>query len=273
MKNNNKLFLETTIQIGRLSASPEKNKKINKIISQFKKIITSSYVKMEFRRRYIQDLVYLYNVLIETDKFADVFLRIENLHSEYHRRKISGIITSFCNFFSDIDNDKISGTIGENLLQKAISYFRHEIEFAYEDFEDKIDEVIDATGCFHAKTGPAMKGEKFDNRMQRCKKTDIRCKIVDFFIKNKEFFTQIYEKLSETEDLDDEQEKAKRILEKALKHPENMSERESCWHCGDVIIAVESPKDAHLFTTNIKHFEPLCSVLEKGLFPLKYSNK
>jgi hypothetical protein len=264
MQPNSRLFLETTIQIERFSAHREEKEKIDKIISQFSQILSSTYVKMEFRRRFIQDLVYLYNeALLGAQTFADVFLRIDKLNSDYHKRKIKGIIASLCRFFSDTKEEEISGPWGKGLLEKAVAYFRQAIEIAWERFDEKIDILLNETDCSHAKTGPVLTEEKFDNRMSKCKKADIRCKIVKFFVQNNETFRKIYERLSKMGYLDDEQGKVKNILEKALKYPENMADRQNCWNCGDAIIAGESPEDAVLFTTNIKHFEPMCSEIGK----------
>lgn len=264
MSLNNKLFLETTIQIERFSADKEKKAKIDEIVSQFDEILSSTYVKMEFRRRFIQDLVYLYNeALIDAENFADVFLRINKLHADYHKRKIKGIIAGFCRFFSDKKEEEINGPIGKELLEMAIPYFRQAIEIAWESFDNGIHMLLNETDCFHAKNKPILKGEKFDNKLSHCKKSDIKCKIVDFFNQHKELFKAIHLALSQIKNLDDEQEKIQKALESAFKFPQNMADRETCWKCGDAIIAVESPKEAILLTTNIKHFEPICSTLNK----------
>ncbi len=269
MQPNSRLFLETTIQIDRFSADPKKREKIDKTISQFSQILSSTYVKMEFRRRFIQDLVYLYNeALLGAETFADVWLRIDKLSSDYHKRKIKGIIASFYRFFSDIREEEIHGPSGKVLLERAILYFRQAILSAWEDFDRGIDTILNETDCYHVKVGPVLTGEKFDNRMSRCKKADIRCKIVEFFIQNKENFKKIYEKLSQMECLDDEQGKAKNILEKALKYPQNIADRQNCWNCGDAIITGESPQDVFLLTTNIKHFEPICLEIGKKCISL-----
>ena len=155
MQPNSKLFLETTIQIDRFSADTKKKENIDTIISQFSKIMSSTYVKMEFRRRFIQDLVYLYNeALLGADNFADVFLRIEKLHSDYHKRKFNGIIASIWRFFSDKGEEEVHGTLGKVILEKATPYFRQIIETAWEDFDRGIDALLNKTDCCHAKTGP-----------------------------------------------------------------------------------------------------------------------
>jgi len=77
MQKSSKLFLETTIQIDRFSADTNKKEKINKQIAQSSQTLSSTYVKMEFKRRFIQDLVYLYNeALLGAKTFADVLARV-----------------------------------------------------------------------------------------------------------------------------------------------------------------------------------------------------
>lgn len=47
----------------------------------------------------------------------------------------------------------------------------------------------------------------------------------------------------------------------------NMAKGEhNCWALGDLIITLECPSDAMLWTTNFRHFEPLCKALNKHLF-------
>jgi len=264
MQPNSRLFLETTIQIDRFSADRKKKEKIDKIISQFSQILSSTYVKMEFRRRFIQGLVYIYNeAILGAETFADVLLRIDKLRCDYHKRKIKGILVSFCRFFSDIEEEEIHGPSGKGLLERAIPYFKQAIPSAWENFDRGIHTILNETDCYHGKIGPVLTEEKFDNRMTKCKKADIRCKIIEFFVQNKKTLRRIYEKLSQMDYLDDEQEKVKNILEKTLKYPQNMADQQNCWNCGDAIIAVESPEDAVLLTTNIKHFEPMCSGIGK----------
>ena len=139
-----------------------------------------------------------------------------------------------------------------------------------EDFDDSVNSLTNETDCYNAKKTPLIEDEKFDNRTIHCKPKDIKCKIVEFFQENIDEFKKIWKELSQLENLDDEQNKMKRILEKALKHPKNMADYKNCWTCADSIIAAECPQDAVLCTTNVKHFEPICTSIEKRLFGFKY---
>ncbi len=218
MKQNRKLFLETTIQIDRFSADLDKKERIDKIISQFSQILSSTYVKMEFRRRFIQDLVYLYNEAIwGAETFADVYARIDKLHSDFHKRKIKGIVASFYRFFSDTKDEEISGTLGKIILEKVRPYFKQIILAAWESFDFGINTILNEINCYHGLRGPVQKGGKFDNRMSKCKKADIRCKIQEFFNRNMETFRKIYDKFSQMDCLDSEQQKMKKFLKNIIR--------------------------------------------------------
>jgi len=218
LKQNRKLFLETTIQIDRFSADLDKKERIDKIISQFSQILSSTYVKMEFRRRFIQDLVYLYNEAIwGAETFADVYARIDKLHSDFHKRKIKGIVASFYRFFSDTKDEEISGTLGKIILEKVRPYFKQIILAAWESFDFGINTILNEINCYHGLRGPVQKGGKFDNRMSKCKKADIRCKIQEFFNRNMETFRKIYDKFSQMDCLDSEQQKMKKFLKNIIR--------------------------------------------------------
>jgi len=262
----NRVFLDTTIQIGRMLGDEDKKKEIDEILSQFNKILTSTYVKMEFRRRLIRDLVYINNVSQDSKNYAEIYKRIEKLPPE-QIRKIKGCIAAFYKFFSENAKDKVDGNLGAILLEKSRSYFKKTVEAMWYGFNKGINEILDETGCYLAKSGPILEGDKYDNRMKTCKRTDKNCKIVEFLIQNKETFEKIYVKLQNIleSDLDTEQRKIKDVLENVLKSPEYLADKKNCWNCGDAIITVESPNDAKIFTTNVKHFEPMCSEVGKEL--------
>jgi len=261
MESKNKVFLETTIQITRRSGDLERKEKIEKFIIQYQKRITSSYVKMEFKRRYIGDLVYLFNLISDADNFCDVYDKLKILPPVQHRR-ISGILGSFGHFFLDIKDNKTTQSIGDYLLEAGYIFFKNAIELSWQDFDKNIDNILDETDCLNAKSGPVLKKARFYNQLS-CKQNGKVCKMKEFVLKNREFLKKIYDKLSHIENLDDEQKKTKGIVEGALKYPQNMANYKNCSSCGDVIISLECPEDTEIFTTNTKHFSPICEAIGK----------
>jgi hypothetical protein len=269
MKSKNKVFLETTIQVDRFSANPEKKKKIEEILSKFENLYTSTYVKMEYKRSLIRHLVYLYNVILyDAKNFAECFFKMQPLPPE-QLRKIKGILASFANFFLSLERGDISKSQESSLLEIARSYFKNIIEIAWIDFDKKIDSIFNETECLNAKVGPIFEDGKFYNKISCIQKGKNSCRIVEFFVRHEDSVKKLYNKFIKDESLDIEQKKMLNIIEKALTFPQNMKKDKNCFSCGDLIIALECPKDSLLFTTNTKHFKPLTAELEKDYLPLK----
>lgn len=265
---NLNFFLDTTIQIDRRLEESQKIKNLEIVLTEAKTLSTSTYVKMEYRRSLVQDFVYLYTALSEEEDIGGVLQRIKSL-SYKNQRRVSRMLGSVVKFFSD-EKKEISESLGKKHGEMARYYFKTRIRFSMEDFDESIDSLINETDCYNAKKKPLFRGEKCDNRTIHCKPQNLKCKIVEFFIENINTFKNILEGLSKLQNLDDEQNRMKKILEKALRHPQNLSDYRNCWRCADSIIAVECPQDAILCTTNIKHFEPICEKIGKRLTAFKY---
>lgn len=268
-ESNENLFLDTTIQIDRFTSPREKKEKLDEILTQAISLCTSTYVKMEYRRSLIQDLVFLYNdALSDVTHLGEVILRINRL-PPLQQRRISRMLASLVNFFFDKETDVLE-SLGKEHIEILRFWLRQRITYALKDFGDSIESIINKTDCYNAKTTPLLKGEKFDNRTIHCKPSNRKCKIVEFFLENIDEFKKIYQKLSTLPKLDEEQERMKMILEKALKHPMNMADYRNCWRCADSIIALECPENVLLFTTNRKHFEPICEEIGRELASFEY---
>jgi len=264
---NTSVFLDTTIQIDKIWGDTPHRHALNQILDKFESRTSSSYVKMEFKRGFLQYLVYMYNILVESKDFREIYVRMQKLSPQVTHR-IGGVCCALSSFF-DIKELKVPKTYDRPMLDELYllmeSFLRQRIETAMSSFEDGLDSITDQTGCFLATLEPIMRGEKFDNRNPICKKQDIKCSIVNFLTENREAFQQILQILEDSPDLDQELEKMKKAVEKILKYHDEIANRTNCWHCGDAIIAIECPSQAQLFTTNQKHFQPICSAINKDV--------
>lgn len=264
---NASVFLDTTIQVGKIWGDDSHREAVKQILDQFESKISSSYVKMEFKRGFLQYVIYMYNILAESKEFKEILIRTQKL-SPRATHRIGGLLTALISFFEskELKVPKVyEGPISDELYSLMESFLRQRIETAMTSFEDGLDSIIDQTSCFLATQEPIMNGEKFDNRTPICKKQDIKCGIVNFLIKNKEGFQRILQLLEKSPNVDQELEKMKKAVEKVLKHNHEIANRKNCWHCGDAIIAIECPSGAKLFTTNKKHFQLLCRAINKAV--------
>jgi hypothetical protein len=115
---------------------------------------------------------------------------------------------------------------------------------------------------------PPIMDNIIDNSIQRtCDKSEFECKIKEFFRIKITDFEDILEHLNRLQEADVDLETSKRI--KSLKEIirllpynnrkfSNKEDKEKCWNCGDAILAVTSPEEAHVLHHNKKHYAPIC---------------
>jgi len=258
-----KLFLDTTVQIDRATKDYPTNSRIKQVISKYNAILSSSYVKMEYKRRYIRDLIYLNSLAQDSDSLGDIFSRLTQLPSE-QQRKLRIVIASIAHFFYEFQQVIIQGAISNEILEMLRIYLPEAIELAWEQFEDVLTDLLNETNCYLAKEKPQKKGKKFDSKVCHCTRGRIRCDIVQFLENHRASFEKILDAYRKAPSLDDEQAKAKKMLEIVLKIPQEMANYKKCWNLGDVIIGIESPTDAILFNNNPRHFQVICHALGKS---------
>lgn len=258
------VFLDTSIQISRNIYNPTLQKAIKEAIKAHDLVITSKYVKMEFKRAFIEKgLIYLYNLANRLEDFPLIFSKIAGLPT-VQRRRINIALQSFTNFFQE--NKKLDG----EHLEKLLLYLPHAIDALWEGFDNSVDGTVDKMKCAKGNDSPEKVGETY-KPSKRCKRKDARCEIDKFFVKNKHMFESIIKELEKNPETskDNELKKMLKSLKNALKHPDCLLDANECWKCGDAILAVEHPDESHFLTTNIKHHKMLSSCIKKKMLGLE----
>lgn len=269
-----KLFIETTIPISKVL---DNNKTftsdlIDNIITGFESVESSSYVQMEYKRRFIRDIVYLNNMCWEDDvaDVGDVHKRLSALSSApQQQRKLSITLSALALFFKE---DKMSASdvlVDKNILERMRIYFNIIVSELSEYFENNYDCLHNQTNCFLSQLKPVSDAKcegQFRFKIPYCKRSEKKCSIDEFIQKNVSNIENILTKLKDLDNVDEEQKKSMEILEMALRDKDVMLEYKNCWKCGDIIIALECPEDAMLMTTNIKHYSILCDSLNKNYY-------
>ncbi|MEN6561118.1 MAG: hypothetical protein ABFD52_10120 [Acidobacteriota bacterium] len=252
-------FLDTSVQIERNLSHPDKRGELERFLEAAHSLCTSTYVKMEYRRSVIGDLVYLYNALIEAESFKEVLYRISNLPAQNHRR-VARMLGGIAGMFEDESSEEVKI---RNISDYAKLYFKSILENWAELFDKDFAFISDKTECFLAKGGPTLRGDLFNSGMSHCQPSTTRCNIVKIFLDNLDAFKNIVDYLEEAPFLDSEQERLKAVLLKAIEHPRNLGNRKECYACGDAVIAVECPDDCVMISKNEKHFNPICDKIGK----------
>lgn len=249
-----RIFLETTIQIQRLLYSVEERQTIDQTLLQHE-TLTSTYVWMEVQRTIGQDYQYLIDLLL-TQKPITItqLLRLiglgENLFSLRSLKRIIHIVTRLLDEFKTTTINPLA--VAYRLKEERQWLLHHE-------FFTGIQQVLDTTQCDLVR--PQYKiaaGERMS-----CRRATARCALPELL---QQYRTTLQQLSNEHEALSALEAKTQRALTAVQPNFSLAKGEQNCWSLGDLIIVLECPPDALLWTTNLRHFEPLCRMFGRQLF-------
>ncbi|GAX59107.1 hypothetical protein SCALIN_C01_0038 [Candidatus Scalindua japonica] len=258
------LFLDTSIQVSRKSSDENEINKINDILDKCDFICTSSFVQLEFKQSYIQDLVYLHKILVNEKTFSGAFLRTKKLNAHPdHRRKISNLLDAMGQFFANTNSFSSEDNFDKEIAEQMVIYLEIIIEDIWDWFESDVKHVSEDTGCVRSKVPPKKKGRYFDARIQKCKSEKIHCKLNKFFEEKQDAFKAILDYIKSLDDSEKkkpgELNKIVLTIEEGLKNPDNMCNSDQCKRLGDALIAVEAIHFKELFTKDVDQSKVICT--------------
>jgi hypothetical protein len=245
-----RIFLDTTIQIERVTATRARQAEIGRALAGAQ-VISSTYVLGEFLRTLVQDALVLHNLALRSEQPYDVETQIAHL---LNKRSASRCLLLWASLHR----------LGVYERPKLLRTLRTYIEYGLVNrFMLGVDELLDATACGLARERPAPLGEIYRLRTQ-CTCPVKECDLAE----------QLAEHQSEmrvlADGLKDHPEPAlarmSTLCALILEDPDVARGRNCTWYLGDLIIALELPVDAALYTTNRRHFEPLCTLLGKQIY-------
>lgn len=249
-----RIFLETTIQIRRLIYDRSIRQKINAKLQDYE-VITSTYVWMEVQRTVRQDYQYLIDLLIlrkptTMSLFMHYVGESQNIYSTRRLGRMMQILAQMIDEFQILTIDPF----------EAADYLKNQCIWAIQHgFFELVDITLDTTMCdlvkpdYHIPQGGRMS----------CRRETAQCALPNLLNGHLSLIQQIGLDSNQISMLDAATQK---ILPN-ISNDTNLAKGErNCWSLGDLIIALECPPDALLWTTNINHFEPLCRLLGRQLY-------
>jgi hypothetical protein len=265
--NNDRMrtvHIDTSLQIERFKAR-RKAQTVEDGLRLFGFKSSSSYARLEFKRAWLQRLLYLYSAAQDVSRLDELIGYINDRLGSYsgHRRRLTTCLQAIESFLSRIDDD-LSPTAQ---LIRLRYHIRNALLGAYAFWDASIVHEYDGTGCVRAAEHPKqLAGEKIDVSIPRCKRSNIQCTIHEFFEKNRDHFVAIrvgIEKLGDqaSQELKD----AKGIIEEAEKNSEYLCDSRNCPKLGDSLIAVDGLSMDCFAANNDKEWRFLANVLGKKL--------
>ncbi len=262
------LFIDTSIQISRQGTDDDEIAKIDSVLTKHDFKSTSTYVRLEFKQSYIQDLAYLHRNLVEKKSLAEVMLLAKALTSHPgHSRKLSMILGALAKSFGDMKSFHSDSDVDRDLAAQLSVYFEIVLEDIWGWFnEESVDYISDCTECIRSMEPPKKKVASFDVKVGTCKTQKIRCSLNKFFKDKIAEFTAIRDYINVLpEAAKDKPEELKRIvaiIEKGLADPDSLCNSQDCRGLGDALVAVESVHFKELFTKDIDQAKVICGALK-----------
>lgn len=251
---SNRFYLETSvIRSYLIGHSAIKELLKQKLKNQIR--ITSNFVKMEFNRSLIQDLVEFYFVLSKSTTISDA---IKYWNEDFHSRKIKNVGTSIIDVFTGVSDKDIS--LGLLKLRNSIKILIIEFKFLVNRYDQNNSNCYLSNFNFNFKSfNTDIEVEKeFSNFLIFFKENCInKCNIVNLINNSSDNFEKILKFNSKKVNFKTQQENIIKVLK--LKSNKKMS-CNSCKIIGDTIIAFECPTYSILLTLD-KIYEDLCPLL------------
>lgn len=249
-----RIFLETTIQIQRLIYDQSVRQSINDTLNGYE-VLTSTYVWMEVQRTVSQDYQYLIDLLIirKPTTLAQLMHYVgegQNIYSARRIGRMMQIMAQIVDYFQELSIEPFE--VADYLRNQRLWAIRH-------GFFDGVHKTIDTTVCDLVKPDYVVsKGGRMS-----CRRETAECALPSLLNKHNTSIQQIVMDPSQLSTLDVS---AQQVLSKIANDTSLAKGERNCWPLGDLIITLECPTDALLWTTNISHFKPLCDLFGRQLY-------
>ncbi|NRS51756.1 hypothetical protein [Brevibacillus sp. HB2.2] len=243
----NTIFLESTINADRHFQSSRRQVEIREKLKG-KRLITSAYVIGELKNNFLRNSIAFYNLVIEEETVFDALTRLSRILRS--TRQFDRVIKVFVYLAKKVEFNK------EELLERLDMLIEDSMD---ELFIEDIDEIVNDCGCIRANGQPVKDGNRWFLDLGCKQKPKPNCDIDKYMLSNEMQFQEI-SNLNELEGS-----KLKDNLSKMLEG-KMVTFGRNCWYIGDAVIGVEAPINADFYTTNLKDYIPICSILDKKIF-------
>lgn len=258
------IFLDTSIQIARVTHSPEIKDKIKKRITEYDITATSSVVKQEFKRRLLKEARYLLQQFKLRESYKKVLRHvIDNLPPQQARKRTICLETLATIDERDDDSDQ---------TDRAILFLKYLLNHGLSDFEKSVDHVFTKSNCACAKQAITKDTRgRYDFGINKCSQTQGKCGITRFL---KEHESELHEILCDLKKIQSglghdqksrELEEIENFIRFFLDNLGTIESRNPCSSVGDLLIALESCEIPTFYTMNSKESQFLCRSTKQDL--------
>jgi hypothetical protein len=251
------VFVETSIQVQRTLASRTQRVHLERIFTNSSILpVTSAYVWMEYQRSVVADYAHVHRVMGKHTDWGALFEHILDGERAFQPR-------------SAVRCTKI---IGQVYIESKQNYelARHYlgVQIAYDlrqNFWANITQLADPIGCDLVKTGIVRQPDRTFTVAASCRKEEAACHLPAFLAANQDRLRAVADYLATHPRVIKDQPRLQRLVNAINADPRAALGQASCWPLGDLIIALQVPAGAALWTIDAD-FAPLATVLNIPLY-------
>lgn len=255
--NPNPLLLDTSIQIERLISPNSRHVAIERhLAAPETRALISHYVLMETQRSVWSDYIHVYNQILQRESWEASAYALRSGVLAYRPRSLGRCLQILTQtmFVSRLERDH-----GLDLLETQI---RRDLS---KRFWAHVTPLPDPIGCDLVATGVQRQPDGTYTVADTCRKRDAACRLPDFLSAHEIELRALADHLAAHPNVIKDQPCVERLLTSVLDDPRAALGQNACWPLGDVIIALQVPPNAAIWTTD-PDFGPLTEALGLRLF-------
>jgi hypothetical protein len=251
------IFVETSIQVHRILAQRAVQEKLERqMASVASRLCSSQYVWMEFQRTVMADYAYVHELLRIHHGWWDVMAHLLDGQRGFRSRSAVRCTQILGHLYNDSQVDwRYARQLAEQALRRRLRLL----------FWTHVTPLPDPIICDLVVAGTVRQPAGSYTVATSCRKESAACHLPDFLAEHRTELRAIADYLVAHPHAIKDQRRVQHLLSAVLEKPRAALGQTSCWPLGDVIIALQVPAGAALWTLDAD-FIPLATALGIHLY-------
>jgi len=240
MNPSQTVFLDTSIQIERMLGAKQRQIEIDHHLTRGNcQFITSHYVFMEFQRSIIADHVHVHKLVSQYNDWEETVIRLRSGLRAYRPRALARVMQIF------------TRTMVASQMQREIALNLLKIQIEREltkRFWHHVKPIHDLITCDLVRTGSTRHADGSFTVADSCRKATAACRLPSFLNEYRTSLQSVADYLIAHPQCIKEQARVERLLQSIIENSQEALGQSACWPLGDLIIALQVPENAKLWT-------------------------
>lgn len=251
------IFVETSIQIQRILAHRSVQEKLEQQIGRLApRLCSTQYIWMEFQRTVMADYAHVHELLRTHQGWGDVMSHLLDGQRGFRSRSAIRCTQILGHLYNDSRADwRYACQLAEQALRRRLRLL----------FWTHIAPLRDPIVCDLVATGTVRQPAGDYTVAASCRKESAACHLPDFLADHRPELQAIATYLATHPHAIKDQRRVQRLLSAVIEDPRTALGQASCWPLGDVIIVLQVPTGAALWTLDAD-FTPLTTALGIPLY-------